>query len=89
MDVECPACRVKKEIYRPVLLVSMKDGKCGSCGAVMKTNIVHTVERGTPLAKRSLRETGVAPFDIVKVETETSGLYGRLEAGRPAAMEWK
>jgi hypothetical protein len=67
----------------------MKDGKCGSCGAVMKTTIVHTVERGTPLAKRSLRDVGVAPFDIVKVETEKSGLYGRLEKDRAAAMEWK
>ena len=89
VDVECPACRVKKEIYRPVALVSMKEGKCGQCGGVMKTNIVHTVEQGTPLAKRSLREVGVPPFDIVKVETASSGLYGRLEKDRAAAMEWK
>lgn len=89
VDVECPTCRVKKEIYRPVALVSMKDGKCGQCGAVMKTNIVHRVERRTPLATRSLREVGVPPFDIVKIETETSGLYGRLEKDRASAMEWK
>lgn len=89
VDVECPACRVKKEIYRPVALVSMKEGKCEKCGAVMKTNIVHLVEQGTPLAKRSLREVGVPPYDIVKIETETSGLYGRLEKDRPVAMEWK
>jgi hypothetical protein len=55
----------------------------------MKTNIVHMVEQGTPLAKRSLREVGVAPYDIVKVETETSGLYVRLEKDRADAMEWK
>jgi len=89
VDLQCPACRVKKEIYRPVLLVSMREGKCGSCGAVMKTNIVHRVERGTPLAKRTLADVGVAPFDIVKVETEQSGVYGRLEKDRAASMEWK
>jgi adenylyltransferase/sulfurtransferase len=87
--VECPACNVKADIYRPVAQVSMKEGKCGSCGAVMQTEIVHVVDQGTPLARRSLREVGVAPFDIVKVEAERSGMYVRLEKDRSAEMEWK
>jgi len=89
VEVECPACRVKKEIYRPVAMVSMREGTCGTCGAVMKTRIVHEVEQGTPLAGRSLREVGVASYDIVKVATETSGVYIRLEKDRAAAMDWK
>ncbi len=89
VSVECPACKVKKDIYRPVALVTLREGKCASCGALMKTTIVHTVERGTPLATRSLREVGVAPYDIVKVRTETSGVYVRLEKDRTSAMEWK
>lgn len=88
VDVECPACGVKKSIFRPVALVTLRDGKCGECGAVMKTTIVHSVERGTPLASRTLREVGVAPFDIVKVETETSGLYVRLEGDRASELKW-
>jgi hypothetical protein len=47
------------------------------------------VEQGTPLARRSLREVGVAPYDIVKVQTETSGVYVRLDKDRAAAMDWK
>jgi adenylyltransferase/sulfurtransferase len=89
VGVECPSCRVKKEIFRPVALVSMKEGTCGSCGAVMRTEIVHEVERGTPLARRTLREVGVPPFDIVKIETERSGIYVRLDKDRPTALEWK
>jgi molybdopterin/thiamine biosynthesis adenylyltransferase len=89
VEVECPACRVKKEIYRPVAMVSMREGTCDSCRAVMKTTIVHEVEQGTPLARRSLREVGVAPYDIVKVQTETSGVYVRLDKDRAAAMDWK
>ena len=46
------------------------------------------VERGTPMASRTLREVGVAPFDIVKVETEHSGLYVRLEGDRALEMKW-
>jgi adenylyltransferase/sulfurtransferase len=88
VDVECPSCKVKKSILRPVALVTLRDGKCGSCGAVMKTNIVHVVERGTPLAARTLREVGVAPFDIVKVEGERSGMYLRLDGDRSRELAW-
>jgi hypothetical protein len=80
---------VKKQIYRPVAMVSMKEGTCESCGPVMKTTIVHEVEQGTLLARRSLRDVGVAPYDIVKVVTETSGVYVRLDKDRAAAMDWK
>ncbi|HVR85296.1 MAG TPA: ThiF family adenylyltransferase, partial [Planctomycetota bacterium] len=89
VSVECPACKVKRELYRPVGLVSMKEGTCGSCGAVMKTEIVHVVEQGTPLSARSLRDVGVAPYDIVKVQTEQSGMYVRLDRDRADEMEWK
>ena len=88
VDVECPSCRVKREIYRRVALVSMKEGQCEKCGAVMKTNIVHVVEAGTELAKRTLREVGVAPFDIVKIEGEKRGMYVRLDADRASELSW-
>jgi len=89
VGVECPACGVKTDIYRPVAQVSMSDGVCRTCGAVMRTEIVHEVRRGTPLSARTLRSVGVAPYDIVKVESETSGRYLRLEKDREKAMEWK
>jgi adenylyltransferase/sulfurtransferase len=88
VDLECPACRVRKEILKPLAGVTLREGKCPSCGGVMRTTIVHTVERGSPLATRTLREAGVAPFDIVKVETATSGLYLRLAKDRAAALAW-
>ena len=50
VGVECPMCRVKREVMKPVALATLREGKCGSCGAVMRTDIVHVVERGTPLA---------------------------------------
>jgi hypothetical protein len=31
---------------------------------------------------------GVAPYDIVKVETATSGVYARLAKDRSAVMSW-
>jgi len=55
---------------------------------VMKANIVHVVEAGTELAKHSLRDVGVAPFDIVKIEGEKRGMYVRLDGDRVSEMKW-
>jgi adenylyltransferase/sulfurtransferase len=88
LDLACPKCGVKKEVLKPVARVTLRDGKCGGCGGVMVMNIVHVVERGTPLARRTLREVGVAPYDIVKVETATAGVYARLARDRSMAMAW-
>lgn len=89
VGVECPECKVQREILKPVAVVTLRDGKCGSCGGVMKTTIVHEVERGSALAAKTLREAGVAPMDIVKVETATSGLYVRLDGDRAAELGWQ
>jgi adenylyltransferase/sulfurtransferase len=89
VSLECPKCRVKSEVMRPLASVTLREGKCGSCGGGMKTEIVHTIERGTPLAARALKDIGVPPFDLVKVETGVSGLYVRLEKDRRAAMEFR
>ena len=88
IDLACPKCDVRKEVYRPLALVTLKEGKCEKCGALMKTNIVHEVAKGTDLARRTLRQVGVAPYDIVKVETATSGVYARLSKDRSAVMSW-
>ena len=88
IDLACPGCGVKKEVFRPLALVTLKEGKCPKCGALMKTNIVHEVSKGTDLAKRTLREAGVAPYDIVKVETPSSGVYARLAKDRNSVMKW-
>ena len=85
-DLAC-ACGKRREVLRPLALVTMRDGTC-SCGQMMKPAIVHTVERGTPLAGRTLREVGAAPFDVLKVETATSGVYARLARDRESTLAW-
>lgn len=80
-------CGRRREVLRPLATVTMKDGRC-ECGQAMRPAITHTVEKGTPLAKRTLRQVGVAPFDVVKVETATSGIYARLAKDREEALRY-
>lgn len=88
VDLSCPKCGVKKEMVRPLSRVTLREGRCGTCSGIMLTNIVHVVEAGSALAKRPLRELGVAPFDIVKVAAGTGGVYARLARDRDAVMRW-
>jgi adenylyltransferase/sulfurtransferase len=88
VDLECVPCGLKRELLRPLALVTMKQGRCERCGGLMKSTRVHAVEKGGALAKRTLREVGVAPYDIVKVETGSSGVYARLAKDRTLAMAW-
>ena len=87
VDLVC-GCGRRRDVLRPLALVTLKEGRC-ECGQAMKPTIVHTIAAGTPLAKRTLREAGVAPFDVVKVETATSGVYARLAKDREEILRWE
>lgn len=89
VDLSCPRCGTGREVLRPVASVTLREGRCGRCGEVMRTNIVHAVEAGSGLACRSLREVGVAPFDIVRVSAGESGFCVRLDGDRAGVMAWK
>jgi adenylyltransferase/sulfurtransferase len=89
LDLSCPKCRVKTDVARPLALVSLREGRCPECRGIMATNMVHSVERDTALARRALQEVGVAPYDIVKVETSQEGLYARLAKDRVESMGWR
>jgi adenylyltransferase/sulfurtransferase len=82
------ACGAKKPIVRPLILVSQKEGMCGSCGQVMRPEIVHEIPADSPLAKEPMRRLGVPPFDIVKVKSPRGVEFARLDGDRAAALPW-
>lgn len=88
VGLECPACSVRREVLKPLTLVNYKEGFCGSCGGVMRTQILHEVERGGPLSGRPLRELGVPAFDIVKVKAGRQARAVRLAADRDRVLKW-
>ncbi len=88
VDLSCPRCDVRREVVRPLACVTLREGKCGRCKGIMLTNIVHTVEAGSPFAKNPLREIGVPAFDIVKVARGSGGVYARLAKDRAGVLQW-
>ena len=88
IGLECPKCSVKKELIKPLSLARLSEGKCGKCGGVMLTDIIHSIKADSPLVGRTLREVGVASFDIVRVATGEGGKYVRLDGDRKEILAW-
>ena len=86
--LECPKCSVKKEKIKPLSLARLSEAKCEKCGGIMLTDITHSIKADSPLAGRTLREVGVAPFDIVRVATGEGGKYVRLDGDREEILAW-
>jgi len=88
-DLSCPRCGTGREVFRPLASVTLREGRCGGCGGIMRPGIMHTVASGSGLARRTLREVGVAPYDIVRISAGDSGMYVRLAGDRAGVMAWR
>ncbi len=89
IDLRCPRCSVHKPMMKPLALSHYKEGLCEKCHGVMLTNIVHTIEAGSAESKRPMRDLGVAPFDVVRVETGRDMRFVRLAGDRTEIMKWE
>ncbi|MBI2933317.1 MAG: ThiF family adenylyltransferase [Planctomycetes bacterium] len=89
LDLACPRCGVRRPMMKPLALSHYKEGLCEKCGGVMLTNIVHRVEAGSATAKRTLRELGVAPYDVVRVQSGRDTRFLRLCEDRDRTMNWE
>lgn len=88
VSAECPACGFRREVGRPRLGMSEREaGTCPRCGGLARAQVIGEVARGDARAARPLKESGVAPFDIVRVATGGGGgIWARLSADRREAL---
>lgn len=86
-ELVCPACEVRREVYRPLTAVTLAEGACPKCGETSQTEITHVVdETDGHLLDRPLASLGVPRYEILKVRAgETTGFY-LLAADRDAAF---
>ncbi len=70
VSVDCAQCQTSHAIMKPLQLVGLDSATCAQCGQTAKPNLEHLVGSGSELAAATLRELGVAPYDVVRVETQ-------------------
>ncbi len=69
VSTHCEACQLEQRIMKPQQSVGMQHAVCRECGQTSKPSLEHSIDSESALAKESLAALGVAPYDIVRIET--------------------
>lgn len=80
--LECPGCKDRHEIFKPISLVSQDQSICSKCGEPMKPELVHAVEQNEDWIDRKLSEIGIPMYDIIKISGQDSEIHVVLNGDR-------
>jgi adenylyltransferase/sulfurtransferase len=69
VDIRCTICDTQARIMKPLQAVGTDQAKCSECGETAKPTLEHSVSSDSALASEKLASLAVAPYDIVRVET--------------------
>jgi adenylyltransferase/sulfurtransferase len=84
---ECPKCGATDEPLAPLSRLGSGAGLCMRCGVQVRWQSVARVEPRSPLARRSLLELGVPPYDIVRLRAGAKTFDAVLDADRPDELQ--
>jgi molybdopterin/thiamine biosynthesis adenylyltransferase len=65
LSATCAACDATEPVLRPVAEMTRGAGLCPTCGLERRLDFAHAVEPGSALARRSMRDLGLPPADVV------------------------
>jgi adenylyltransferase/sulfurtransferase len=66
--IDCPRCGWRTDVFRPRTRVKQTEAVCPNCREPGRPEIVHVVDEGSDLARRTLAEVGIPPYDIVRID---------------------
>ena len=85
VSLDCAGCGAVREVLRPQQSVAMQEASC-ACGETARPVLRHVVESHDALAKLTLAQLGVPPFDVVRVRGEGEEKFFLLSADREQAL---
>ncbi len=86
LHLSCQACDLHRQINRPLMTVSQKEGVCTGCGEDMITSITNEIRQDSETAKLTLAEAGIPPYDILRVTRGDESCFFCLEEDRATAL---
>ena len=84
--IEWPQLGKRTEVMRPRTRVGQAEATDPETGSVGAPVIVNVIEEGDALARRSLADLGVPPYDIVRVDGLDGSAFVLLARDRGAAL---
>jgi adenylyltransferase/sulfurtransferase len=86
--LECPPCGISRPARGPVQAFAESEARCPSCGATMAPRCALSLEEGSALGPLRLREIGIPPLHLLRVQG-ASGAEVLLElAGDEGPLGW-
>lgn len=86
--LDCEKCGLVRPVFRPRVVVGMKQAECPKCAALCKPRMISAVEWNSEHATHTLAELGVPPYDVVRV-TFGEGWDGFYLLNGDADEVWK
>ncbi len=78
VSLDCGACGSRRQVNRPLPLVSMSEAICDACQQPMTPSMLHVVDFDGPLAEQPLAEVGVPDHDIIQLTTQSQPVFVQL-----------
>lgn len=75
VSIDCHACGTSRPILKPMEAVPQSDAVCPDCGDIAQPVRQHVIEQGSSVAEAPLRQLGIAPYDIVRVQSQDSEAF--------------
>lgn len=86
VSLACAECDWQSAIMRPIQEVSVDAARCPGCGQTAKPRLEHAITPECPLAQEKLGALGVAPYDIVRLNTGNNQIAVLLAGDRTAVI---
>lgn len=87
VDLVCDHCRQSSAVRRPAHQVGSASAACPECGQFRRPDMVHSIGLDSPLATLTLRELGIADWDLVRIRMAGGdSIWLSLDGDRPDWM---
>jgi molybdopterin/thiamine biosynthesis adenylyltransferase len=81
---ECPGCGECDRPLKPLARLGRGAALCPRCGRETRWESIHRIDRGDPLADRTLADLGIPPYDVVRCRAGLETFDAVLDADRTA-----
>ncbi|MCX8062531.1 MAG: ThiF family adenylyltransferase, partial [Anaerolineales bacterium] len=88
LTLECPRCKTKEPILRPIAEVSFEAAHCPICGALRETEMTHVVSGEEPFLNRTLASLGVPPLHILRAYNDQEYRFYELSGDQEQALHF-
>jgi adenylyltransferase/sulfurtransferase len=83
----CPRCRAAEAVYRPFAEAVPALAACPTCGADRTPHVTTRLTAATPRPEVPLRQVGIPPWHVVRVEAGGQPWFFELAGDKPQALE--